>query len=126
MLRSRFDEERSRMNLLLYESRNVRLEKNFASVVRSNADSRAYRELVDIVRTICEEFLQRSVASIAKHVKCARRERLVEFAFRLRIVFAEHDFVEYEKIVDELSFVRKRSSMRSQCEQFADRERVEL
>jgi hypothetical protein len=114
------------MNLLLYENRNVRFEKSFASVVRSSVDSRTYRELVDIVKMICEEFLQRFVASIAKHVKCARRERFVEFAFRLRAVFAEHDFVEYEKIVDELSFVCKRSSMRSQCEQFVDRERIEL
>ncbi len=113
VLRSRSDEERSRMNLLLYESRNVRFEKSFASVVRSSVDSRAYCRFVDVVRTICEEFLQWFVASIAKHVECVCRERFVEFAFWLRIVFAEYDFVEYEKIVNELSSVRKRLSMRS-------------
>ncbi len=126
VLRSRSDEERSRMNLLLYESRNVRFEKSFANVVRSNADSRTYCRFVDAVRTICEKFLQWFVASIAKHVECVFRERFVEFAFWLRIVFVEYDFVEYEKIVNELSFVCKHSSMRSQRWQFADRERVEL
>jgi hypothetical protein len=58
VLRSRSVEERSQMNLLLYESRNVRFEKSFASVVQSNADSRAYCKFVDVVKTICEEFLQ--------------------------------------------------------------------
>jgi ribosomal protein L32 len=84
VLRSRSDEKRSRMNLLLYENRNVRFEKSFASVVRLNADSRAYCRFVDAVKTICEEFLQWFVASIAKHVECVCRERLVEFAFWLR------------------------------------------
>jgi hypothetical protein len=126
VLRFRSDEKRSRMNLLLYESRNVRFEKNFASVVQLNVDSRAYYIFVDVMKTICEEFLQWFVASIAKHVECVCRERFVEFAFWLRVVFAEYDFVEYEKIVNELSSVRKRSSMRSQRWQFADRERIEL
>jgi hypothetical protein len=83
VLRSRFDEERSRMNLLFYESRNVRFEKSFANVIQSNADSRAYCRFVDALKTICEEFLQWFVASIAKHVECVYRERFVEFAFRL-------------------------------------------
>jgi hypothetical protein len=100
VLRSRFDKERSRMNLLLYENRNVRFEKNFARIVRSNVDSRAYYKFVDVVKTICEEFLQWFVASIAKHVECVCREDLVEFAFELRVVFIEYDFVEYEKIIN--------------------------
>ncbi len=126
VLRSRFDEERSRMNLLFYENRNVRFEKSFANVVRSNADSRTYCRFVDVVKTICEKFLQWFVASIAKHIECVCRERFVEFAFWLRIVFVEYDFVEYEKIVNELSFVYKRSSMKSQRWQFVNRERIDL
>jgi hypothetical protein len=126
VLRFRFDEERSRMNLLFYENRNVRFEKSFANVVRLNVDSRAYRKFVDAVKTICEEFLQWFVASIAKHIEYVYCERFVEFAFWLRIVFVEYDFVEYEKIINELSFVRKRSSMKSQRWQFVNRERIEL
>ncbi len=126
VLRSRFDEKRSQINLLLYESRNVRFEKNFANVIRSNVNSRTYCKFVDVVKTICEKFLQWFVASIAKHIECVCRERFVEFAFWLRIVFVEYDFVEYEKIVNELSFVYKRSSMKSQRWQFVNRERIDL
>jgi hypothetical protein len=81
VLRSRSNEERSRMNLLLYENRNVRFEKSFANVVQLNADSRTYCRFVDAVKTICEEFLQWFVASIAKHVEYVYRERLVKFVF---------------------------------------------
>ncbi len=81
VLRSRFDENRSRMNLLFYESRNVRFEKNFVNVVQLNVNSRTYCKFVDTVKTICEKFLQWFVALIAKHVECVYRERFVEFAF---------------------------------------------
>jgi hypothetical protein len=126
VLRSRFDEKRSRMNLLLYENRNVHFEKSFANVVRLNVDSWTYYKFVDVVRIICEEFLQWFVASIAKHIECVYRERFVEFAFELQIVFVEYDFVEYEKIMNELSFICKRLSMKSQRWQFVDREWIEL
>jgi hypothetical protein len=114
------------MNLLFYKSRNVRFEKSFANVVRSSVNSRAYCKFVDVVKTICEEFLQWFVASIAKHVECVYHERFVEFAFKLRIVFIEYNFVEYEKIINELLFIYKRSSMKSQRWQFVNRERIEL
>jgi hypothetical protein len=126
VLRFRFDEERSRMNLLFYENRNVRFEKSFANIVRLNVDSRAYCKFVDVVKTICENFLQWFVSSIAKHVECVCRERFVEFAFWLRIVFVKYDFVEYEKIINKLSFIRKRSLMKSQRWQFVNRERIAL
>ncbi len=67
-------------------------------------------QFVDVVKMICEEFLQWFVVLIVKHVKCVYRERFVEFAVQLRVISAEYNFVEYEKIVNELSFICKRSS----------------
>ncbi len=108
-----FDEKQSRMNLLFYKNRNVRFEKSFANVVQLNVDLQAYCKFVNVVKTICEEFLQWFVASIAMHVECVYCERFVEFVFWLRVIFVKYDFVEYVKIVNELSFVCKRSLMKS-------------